>query len=93
VCIRQLTYGIRTIFLSLASPNLYSKFLGIYPLLTAELKSYLILEIHVAVNIKGKRILSLEVTSEEVYDGKMLDNASKNNCVKGIVADGIYDVR
>ena len=42
--------------------------------------------------MKGKRILSLEVTSEEVYDDKMLkkliDNASKNNCVKGIVIDG-----
>ena len=47
------------------------------------------------MNIR-KRILSLEVTSEEVYDGKMLkklvDNASKNNCVKGIVVDGIYEV-
>jgi Transposase DDE domain len=39
--------------------------------------------------------LSLEVTSEEVHDGKMLkkliDNASENNCVKGIVADAMYD--
>jgi len=30
------------------------------------------LTIHVAVEIKRKRILSLEVTSEEVHDGKML---------------------
>ena len=41
------------------------------------------LKIHVAVDIKKKRILSLEVTSEEVHDGKMLkmlvDNASENN--------------
>src|SRR5215469_1193149 len=30
------------------------------------------MKIHVAVDIKKKRILSLEVTSEEVHDGKML---------------------
>ena len=37
----------------------------------------------------------MEVTSEEVYDGKMLkklvDNASENNNLKGILADGMYD--
>ena len=53
------------------------------------------LKIHIAVDIKKKRILSLEVTSEEVHDGKMLkklvDNASENNNVKGILADGMYD--
>jgi IS5 family transposase len=53
------------------------------------------LKIHVAVDIKWKRILSLEVTSEEVHDGKMLkklvDNASESNHVKGILADGMYD--
>jgi hypothetical protein len=54
------------------------------------------LKIHVAVDIKKKRILSLEVTSEEVHDdGKMLknlvDNASENNRVKGVLADGMYD--
>ena len=57
------------------------------------------LKIHVAVDIKRKRILSLEVTSEEVHDGKMLsklvDNASSSaaggNHVKGILADGMYD--
>ena len=31
------------------------------------------LKIHVAVDIKKKRILSLEVTSEEVHDGNILD--------------------
>ena len=30
------------------------------------------LKIHVSVDIKKKRILSLEVTNEEVHDGKML---------------------
>lgn len=53
------------------------------------------LKIHVSVDIKKKRILSLEVTSEEVHDGKMLkklvDNASKNNNVKRVLADGMYD--
>ena len=53
------------------------------------------LKIHVAVDIKRKRILSLEVTSEEVHDGKILkklvDNASENNNLKSILADGMYD--
>jgi hypothetical protein len=56
------------------------------------------LKIHVvAVDIKKKRILSLEVTSEEVHDdGKMLlkmlvYSASENNHVKCILADGMYD--
>ena len=53
------------------------------------------LKIHVAVDIKNKKIISLKVTSEEVHDGKMLnklvDNASENNHVKGILADGMYD--
>ena len=54
------------------------------------------LKIHVAVDIKRKRILSLEVTSEEVHDGRMLnklvDNASENSNLKGILADGMmYD--
>ena len=53
------------------------------------------LKIHIAVDIKKKRILSLEVTSEEVHDGRMLknlvDNASENNNLKGILADGMYD--
>ena len=51
------------------------------------------LKIHIAVDIEKKRIVSLEVTSEEVHDGKMLkklvDNASENNNLKGILADGI----
>ena len=37
----------------------------------------------------------MEVTSEEVHDGKMLkkliDNASENNHVTGILADGMYN--
>jgi hypothetical protein len=54
------------------------------------------LKIHVAVDIKNKKIISLEVTSEEVHDGKkmlkkLIDNASVNNNVKGALADGMYD--
>ncbi|MGH9978786.1 MAG: transposase, partial [Nitrososphaeraceae archaeon] len=53
------------------------------------------LKIHVAIDIKNKKIISLAVTSEEIHDGKMLknliDNASENNNVKGVVADGMYD--
>jgi hypothetical protein len=53
------------------------------------------LKIHVAVDIKNKKITSLEVTSEEVHDGKMLkklvDTASESNNVKGALADGMYD--
>jgi len=59
------------------------------------------LKIHVAVNIKTKEILALEVTNEKVHDGKMLkklvnhvlDNSSKPNTtkIKSILADGAYD--
>lgn len=53
------------------------------------------LKIHVAVDIKNKKIISLEVTSEEVHDSKMLrklvDSASENNHVKSVLADGMYD--
>jgi IS5 family transposase len=56
------------------------------------------LKIHVAVDIKNKKIISVEVTSEEVHhDGMMLsklvDNASSSgdNHVKGVLADGMYD--
>ena len=53
------------------------------------------LKIHVAVDIKKKRIVSLEVSSEEVHDGSKLkvlvDRAMENNNVKRIIADGAYD--
>jgi hypothetical protein len=56
------------------------------------------LKIHVAVDIKKKkRILSLEVISEEVHDdgrmlSKLVDNASENNNLEGVLADdGMYD--
>jgi predicted transport protein len=59
-------------------------------------KNRLSKDTYVAVDIKKKKkIVSLEVTSEEVHDSKMLkkmvDNASKNNVVKRVLADdGTY---
>ena len=52
------------------------------------------LKIHVAVDIKNEKIISLEVSSEVHDDGKMLklvDHASENNNVKGVLADGMYN--
>jgi IS5 family transposase len=55
------------------------------------------LKIHVAVDIKKKRILSLIVTSEQVHDGKLLpklvdDITIKNNKIIDMtIADSAYD--
>jgi hypothetical protein len=59
------------------------------------------LKIHVAVDIKTKEILSLEVTDEKIHDGKMLrklvnhvlDVSREPNWikVKSVLADGAYD--
>lgn len=58
------------------------------------------LKIHVAVNIKTKEILSMEVTDEHVHDNKMLprlvDNVIKSNndgfaVVDRVLGDGAYD--
>jgi Transposase DDE domain len=53
------------------------------------------LKIHVAVDVKKKKIVSLEVTTEEVHDGmmlkKLIENAAENNDVKRVIADGAYD--
>ena len=41
------------------------------------------------------KIVSLEVTSEEIHDGSRLknlvDNALENNTLKIVIADGAYD--
>ena len=55
------------------------------------------LKIHVAVDIKRKRILSLQVTSEEVHDGKVLPKLVEDITIKQnkeidmTIADGAYD--
>ena len=55
------------------------------------------LKIHVAVDIKRKRILSLNVTSEQVHDGKVLSGLvdditiKQNKIVDTAIMDGSYD--
>lgn len=53
------------------------------------------LKIHVAVDVRKKKVVSLVVTSEEVHGGKVLkklvDHASENNDVSHVLADGAYD--
>lgn len=58
------------------------------------------LKIHVAVDIKTKEILALEVTDEKVHDGKLLkklvsnvsDSREPNTVkIKSVLADGAYD--
>jgi hypothetical protein len=56
------------------------------------------LKIHIAVNVKSKKILSIKVTDEHVHDSKALpelvENSIKSNCVTAIgkvFADGAYD--
>jgi hypothetical protein len=59
-------------------------------------KSYL--KIHIAVDIKTKEILALEVTDEKVHDGKVLKNLvegvlnnNHNIQIKSFLGDGAYD--
>ena len=55
------------------------------------------LKIHIAVDIKKKRILSLEVTSEQVHDSQVLPlliddiTIKKNKIIDTAIADGAYD--
>jgi hypothetical protein len=54
------------------------------------------LKIHVSVDIRKKKVVSLQVTSEEVHDSskvlkKLVKAASENNDVKRVIADGAYD--
>ena len=55
------------------------------------------LKIHVAVDIKRKRILSLQVTSEQVHDGKVLPQLidditiKQNKVIDTAIMDGSYD--
>src|SRR3990170_8774702 len=53
------------------------------------------IKVHIAVDTRTKQILSMEVTRENVSDGRMLkplveDSASKTD-LKRVVADGAYD--
>jgi hypothetical protein len=55
------------------------------------------LKIHFAVNIKTKQVVSMDVSSEKVYDGKRLkrlvNRAEENVRVKRVLGDGAYDSR
>ena len=61
-------------------------------------KSKKYLKIHIAVDIKSKKILSIKVTDEHVHDSKALpalvDDLTKSNSITKIgklFADGAYD--
>jgi hypothetical protein len=55
------------------------------------------LKIHIAVDIKKKRVLSLKVTSEQVHDGKVLPELindiiiKQNKIIETAIMDGSYD--
>jgi hypothetical protein len=56
------------------------------------------LKIHVAVNLKTKKILSMKVTDEHVHDSKALPElvdetikSNKNITISKLIADGAYD--
>jgi len=53
------------------------------------------IKIHIAVDTKTKQILAVEVTKEDVGDGRMLkrlvDGSASKAALKGVVADGTYD--
>ena len=55
------------------------------------------LKIHLAVDIKKKRVLSLKVTSEQVHDGKVLPELidditiKQNKVIDTAIMDGSYD--
>ncbi len=55
------------------------------------------LKIHIAVDVKRKKILALKVTNEKVGDGRMLqpliNEASKKGKISKIIADGAYDTK
>ena len=56
------------------------------------------LKIHIAVNIKSKKILSIRVTDEHIHDSKtlpiLIDDVIKSNniiAIGKVLADGAYD--
>lgn len=53
------------------------------------------LKIHLAVDIKRKKIVALDVTSEEVHDSSklkgLIDIILEKNTLKRVIADGAYD--
>ena len=55
------------------------------------------IKVHIAVDIRTKQIIAMEITREEVSDGRMLgrlveDSVGKAD-VKKVLGDGAYDSR
>jgi hypothetical protein len=55
------------------------------------------IKIHLAVDVKTKQIISMEVTKEDVSDGRMLkplvEKASSKTEVSKAIGDGVFDSR
>lgn len=55
------------------------------------------IKVHMAVDVKSKRIVGMEVTKEDIHDGRMLkplvDKACEKANVVRVLADGAYDSR
>ena len=55
------------------------------------------LKIHIAVDVKRKKILALEVTDEKVSDGRMfqplVEEASRKRKIAKAIGDGAYDTK
>jgi len=55
------------------------------------------LKIHIAVDVKRKKILALKVTDEQVSDGRMLqplvEEAFRKGKVAKVIGDGAYDTK
>jgi hypothetical protein len=55
------------------------------------------LKIHISVNVRNKKILSMKITDERVHDGKVLpelvENVTKSNrgTIGKLLADGAFD--
>jgi hypothetical protein len=55
------------------------------------------LKIHIAVDVRRRKILTLRVTDERVSDGRMLqplvEEASKKGKITKTIGDGAYDTK
>ena len=56
-----------------------------------------VVDIYIYIYIFEKKIVSLAVTSEALYDGnrlkKLVNNVSENKDVKRVIAEGSYDIK
>jgi len=51
--------------------------------------------VHLAVDVKTKEVVAMEVTTEEVHDSRvaerLVDRAESRRRVSGVLGDGAYD--